>query len=82
LARFSGTTRKPQRASAGKVVGTGLVGHAVGTNLGTVSSELAAALAGNANGSAAAITAQIAMSMNRALRILAPRTRMLEVTKY
>src|ERR1700745_1684176 len=47
LARFSGTTRKPQRAFAGKVVGTGLVGHAVGSNLGTRSCDLSPALAGN-----------------------------------
>src|SRR6476646_5217460 len=72
LARFWGTTRKPQRASAGRVVGTGLVGHAVGTNLGTGSADPAAALAGDANGSAVAAAVQIAMSMNETLRILAP----------
>src|SRR5215216_5541067 len=41
LARFSGTTRKPQRASAGRVVGNGSVGHAVGSNLGAWSADAA-----------------------------------------
>jgi hypothetical protein len=49
-----------------------LVGHAVGTNLGTGSPDPAPALAGDANGSVAATTAQIAMSMSETLRILAP----------
>ena len=69
-ARFAGTTRKPQRASAGNVVGTGLAGHAVGTNLGTGSARLAPALAADANGSAVATTAQIATRMSGTLRIM------------
>ena len=64
-ARFSGTTRKPQRASAGNVVGV-----SYGTNLGTGSADLAPALAGDASGSAVATTAQIAMSMSGTLRIM------------
>jgi hypothetical protein len=44
LVRFSGTMRKPQRASAGRVVGKGSVGHAVGSNLGAGSAEAAPAV--------------------------------------
>src|ERR1700751_5401001 len=72
LARFSGTTRKPQRASPGRVGGTGLGGHAAGTTLGTARRGLATAPAGDANGSAVATAAQIAISINETLRILAP----------
>jgi uncharacterized protein YcfJ len=64
------------------VVGTGLVGHAVGANLGTRGADLAPALAGDASGSAVATAVQIAMSMNRTLRTLAPRARTLEATRY
>src|SRR6185437_7874020 len=67
LARFSGTTRKPQRAFAGRVVGTGLVGHAVGSNLGAGSLDLPPALAGDANERAEASTAQTAMNMSEIL---------------
>jgi hypothetical protein len=59
-----------------------LVGHAVGSNLGTGGFGLASASADDANGSAVATAVQIAMSMNRTLRILAPRARTLEVTRY
>jgi hypothetical protein len=59
------------------VVGTGLAGHAVGSNLDTGSSDLAPALAGDASGSAAAPAMQIAMSMSVTLRILAPNAWML-----
>jgi hypothetical protein len=59
------------------VVGTGLAGHAAGTNLGTGSFDLAPALAGDASGRAVATTMKIAMSMSGTLRILAPCARML-----
>jgi hypothetical protein len=49
-----------------------LVGHAVGSNLGTRGFDLASALADDANGSAVTTAVQIAISMNRTLRILAP----------
>ena len=41
LVRFSGTIRKPQRASTGRVVGKGSVGHVVGSNLGAGSADSA-----------------------------------------
>jgi hypothetical protein len=49
-----------------------LAGHTVGTSLGTGSADLAPALAADANGSAVAITVQIAMGMNESLRIMSP----------
>jgi hypothetical protein len=55
-----------------------LVGHAAGTNLGTGGFDPAPASAGDANGSAAAATPQIAMNMNGILRTTAPRAWMPE----